>query len=202
VTLRHDRWLRPSREIRRSGGKSRAAQRPSEPNSNGRSVSPTCANTHRRITRATTAAGSDGGVGGSARKAIARVSDNGPLSRLRFPRGCVAFTVLEPVSKSQRLFQLVVGIGPPGGQFPVDLGGLLDGGQRVFLRPRSARLAERLFSELARSGRIASGWVLVGRTPPSLMLFAVAAEFKQVTARQEQWNAHRRQRTGSWSPAL
>jgi hypothetical protein len=78
------------------------------------------------------------------------------------------------------LFQLVVGIGPPGGQFPVDLGGLLDGGQRVLPRPRSARLADRLFSELARSGRIASGWVLVGRTPRSLMLFAVAAEFQQV----------------------
>ena len=129
-------------------------------------------------------------------------SDNGPLSRLRFPRGCVVFTVLEPVSKSQRLFQLVVGIGPPGGQFPVDLGGLLDGGQRVLPRPRSARLADRLFSELARSGRIASGWGLVGRTPRSLMLFAVAAEFQQVTARQEQWNAHRRQRPGSWPPAL
>ena len=89
--------------------------------------------------------------------------------------------MLEPVSKSQRLFQLVVGIGPPGGQFPVDLGGLLDGGQRVLPRPRSARLADRLFSEVARSGRIASGWVLVGRTPRSLMLFAVAAEFQQVT---------------------
>jgi hypothetical protein len=62
------------------------------------------------------------------------------------------------------LFQLVV-----GGQFPVDLGGLLDGGQRVLPRPRSARLADRLFSELARSGRIASGWVLVGGTPRSLM---------------------------------
>ena len=109
-----------------------------------------------------------------------RGSDNGPLSRLRFPRGCVAFTVLEPVSKSQRLFQLVVGIGPPGGQFPVDLGGLLDGGQRVLPRPRSARLADRSFSELPRSGRIASGWVLMGRTPRSLMLFAVAAEFQQV----------------------
>ena len=120
--------------------------------------------------------------------------DNGPLSRLRFPRGCVAFTVLKPGSKSQRLFQLIVGIGPPGG--------LLDGGQRVLPRPRSATLADRLFSELARSGRIASGWVLVGRTPLSLMLFAVAAGFQQVTARQEQWNAHRRQRTGSWPPAF
>lgn len=49
--------------------------------------------------------------------------NNGPLSRLRFPRGCVAFTVLEPVSKSQRSFRLVVvGIGPPGGQFPGRLG--------------------------------------------------------------------------------
>ena len=38
-------------------------------------------------------------------------------------------------------------------------------------RPRSARLADKLFSELARSGRIASGWVLVGRRPRSLMLF-------------------------------
>ena len=78
------------------------------------------------------------------------------------------FTMLEPASKSQRLFHLViVGIGPPGGQVPGDVGGVLDGGQRVLPPARSARLADTLFGELARSDRIPSGWVLVGRTPRS-----------------------------------
>src|SRR6202023_1221405 len=108
------------------------------------------------------------------------------------------FPVLEPVSKSQRSFRLVVvGIGPPGGQFPVDLGGLLDGGQRVLPLAQVGQAGRQVIQRAGRWGRIASGWVLVGRTPRSLMLFAVAAEFQQVTGRQEQWNAHWRQQTRS-----
>lgn len=53
---------------RRSGGNSLSAGISSEPHPNGRSVSSACANTHRRITRATTAAGSDVGVGRPPRK--------------------------------------------------------------------------------------------------------------------------------------
>ena len=85
--------------------------------------------------------------------------------------GCVAFTVLEPISRSQRLFQpVVVGIGPPGGQFPWTWAASSMAASASSRRPRSARLVERLFSDLARSGRIAYGWVLVGRRPRSLML--------------------------------
>jgi len=130
---------------------------------------------------------------------MARASDNGPLSRLRFPRGCVAFTVLERISRSQRLSQpMVVGIGLPGGQFPVDLGGLLDGRQRV-LPPAQVGQAGRKI--IQRSDQVGPDRVRVGRggrRPRSLMLFvgqvlvaggeeehvvfAVAAEVQQVTA--------------------
>ena len=140
--------------------------------------------------------------GKAARKAATGTRDNGPLSRLRFPRGCVAFTVLEPVSKSQRLFRLaVVGIGPPGGRSPVDLGGLLDGGQRV-LPPAQVGQAGRQVIQRAgqvRPDRVRAGFD--GRTPRSLVfvprpdpgvggeeehvIFAVAAEFHRVTARRD-----------------
>ena len=62
----------------------------SEPHPNARSVSPTCTDTRRRITRAVTAADAHGGVGRAARKAISGVSDNGPLSLLRLPRPAAA----------------------------------------------------------------------------------------------------------------
>jgi hypothetical protein len=112
--------------------------------------------------------------------------------------------VLEPVSKSQRLFQLVVGIGPPGGQFPVDLGGLLDGGRRVLPPARVGQAGRQAIQRAGQVGPDRIRWVLVGRTPRSLMLFAVAAYSNSSRSRpaREQWNAHRRQRTGSWPPAI
>jgi len=70
----------------------------------------------------------------SCTTAMTRRSDNGPLSRLRFPRRCVAevFAVLKPGSNLQRLFQLVVvDVGPAGGRLPVDSRGLRAGGQRL-----------------------------------------------------------------------
>lgn len=68
---------------RRSGGKSQSADMSSEPHPNGRSVSPTYANTHCRITRAATTGGAHGGVGRTVRMAMAGERDNGPLSRPR-----------------------------------------------------------------------------------------------------------------------
>ena len=68
------------------------------------------------------------------------MGDNGPLSLLRFPRRCLVevFAVLKPGSNLQRLFQLVVvDIGPPCGQLPVNLGGLLDRGQRLLPPPEA-----------------------------------------------------------------
>jgi len=58
---------------RRSGAKSQSADLSSELRPNGRSVSPTCTDTHGRTTRAVTAAGAHGGVGRAAWKAIAGV---------------------------------------------------------------------------------------------------------------------------------
>ena len=71
--------------------------------------------------------------------------------------------MLEPVSKSQRLFQLVVGIGPPGGQFPVDLGGLLEGGQRV-LPPAQVGQAGR--QVIQRAGQVGPDRIRVGLGGP------------------------------------
>ena len=106
------------------------------------------------------------------------------------------FTVLEPISRSQRLFQpVVVGIGPPGGQTPVDLGGLLDGGQRV-LPPAQVGQAGRKI--IQRAGQVGPDRVRVGLGGPQAALadvvrrlirpwwggeeehvvFAVAAEFQ------------------------
>jgi len=90
---------------------------------------------------------------------MVEASDNGPLSRLRFPLGCVAFTVLEPVSKSQRLFQLIVGIRPPRGQFPVDLGGLRDGGQRALPSTQVGQAGRQV---IQRAGQIGPDRIQVG----------------------------------------
>ncbi len=87
---------------RRSGAKSQLADMPSEPHPNGRSVSLMCANTHRRITRAVMAAGTNGGAGRVARKAIPRRSYNGPLSRSGFS-GYVAEVVACLVQARQQL---------------------------------------------------------------------------------------------------
>jgi hypothetical protein len=133
----HDVMGRPNNRAptRRSGVKSQSAGMPSEPHPNGRSVA-RCANAHGWTPRTALSMGAHDGVG-KRHRSYGRSSDNGPLSLLRLPRGCVAgaFAVLEPGKHSQRLLKLVVvGIGPPGSQLPADGDGFLDRSQRV-LRP-------------------------------------------------------------------
>ena len=91
-----------------------------------------------------------------------RESDNGPLSLLGLPRGCVAevLAVLKPGSNSQRLFQLVlVGIGPLGGQLPADGDGFLDRGQRI-LPP--AQVAQPVCQVVQRPGQVGAERVRAG----------------------------------------
>ena len=122
VRSRRRRWQQSqyARRIRRSGGKAQSADMLSEPHPNG----------HYVLHIMKPARGT---------KAMAGGSDNGPLSRLRFPRICVAevLAVLKPGSNLQRLFQLVVvDIGPADGQLPVDSRGLRVGRQRRLPPPR------------------------------------------------------------------
>jgi hypothetical protein len=59
------------------------------------------------------------------------------------------------------LFQpVVVGIGSPGGQFPVDLGGLLDGGQRLLPPPQAGQPQRQV---VQRHGQVGPERVRPGR---------------------------------------
>ena len=84
VTLRDTGVRENASPSRRYPGKPQSADMPSEPHSNGRSVAPGCANTHRRTSCAATTVGANilrRAIVGA--KAVVGGSDNGRLSLLR-----------------------------------------------------------------------------------------------------------------------
>jgi hypothetical protein len=109
----------------------------------------------------------------------------------------VVFTVLKPGSNVQRLLELLlVGIRPSGGQLPADGDGFRTRGQRVLPPPRPARLSARLSSDMARSGRNASGRSAADSSPrPDAMPASAGIEVVRIPPRSPRANAY----AGRWA---